>query len=633
MGRTSTKMEYFKSPQHQRKFMDELYSKLKLNSKQDWLEITKQTIIDNGGKSLLTSFYDNDMKKLLSSIYPEHSWESFNRKLSILNHRKSIDRIFLKLNLQNLEDWKQVSINNFKKKGGEEIIKFYSHNMENCLQTIYPNYPWKKISFESPSQSFSRDYFRSIENQRKYLDFLFRKFYLQNLDDWLEISSYKIIQNGGTSLLSLYSFDRKKLLSNVYPDHPWQFEKLKINNKKENDHKSLVYLRFMNKLFRKFRLNSLDDWLNISRSQILQCGGKEILLYYNNNLKTLFSSIYPNHNWNFDNMKMNVNEYFKSIENQRKFMDDLYSKLNFVSLNEWLFTPKSVIVDHGGFSLLSYYYENDMKKLLSSIYPNHHWKFDVNLNEVFSIEIQVKKMEILFIKLKLKSLNDWLKVPRLVFERRGGKNLLDFYSNDMKKLLSTIYPNHLWQFDRMKFRPTANYSKSFSFHFDRLNFLRGKYLIRKKKDWYRVSVNAERISISKSLKFVFPNEKWEKKLFQIRSRKSTQRLLFAYLYYIYPTTEILESYRHPHLYTVNNNIFELDVFIPSVNLGFEYQGEQHYDDIPSAFSQLELYQSRDREKEELSEKQQIKLITIPYWWDKSQSSLFSSILLSLRNLL
>ncbi len=60
---------------------------------------------------------------------------------------------------------------------------------------------------------------------------------------------------------------------------------------------------------------------------------------------------------------------------------------------------------------------------------------------------------------------------------------------------------------------------------------------------------------------------------------------------------------------------EIDCFIPSLNLGFEYNGEQHYN-FPNAFhkteEQFEAQQQRDIEKNKLAEEREIKLITIRY---------------------
>jgi len=58
-------------------------------------------------------------------------------------------------------------------------------------------------------------------------------------------------------------------------------------------------------------------------------------------------------------------------------------------------------------------------------------------------------------------------------------------------------------------------------------------------------------------------------------------------------------------------------------LAFEYNGEQHYDDIPSAFNPIELNRNRDFQKVNHCLAHQLHLLIIPYWWDLSPSSLSS----------
>jgi len=88
---------------------------------------------------------------------------------------------------------------------------------------------------------------------------------------------------------------------------------------------------------------------------------------------------------------------------------------------------------------------------------------------------------------------------------------------------------------------------------------------------------------------------------------------------------VLSNYKHPKLvYADSGREMELDIFIPALNLAFEYQGEQHYFHH-YLYGPPDEQQRRDKEKKEACEKAGIKLIPVPFWWDGSRDSLAATI--------
>eukprot|EP01126_Amoeba_proteus_P037688 TRINITY_DN389_c0_g1_i5.p2 TRINITY_DN389_c0_g1~~TRINITY_DN389_c0_g1_i5.p2 ORF type:complete len:163 (+),score=24.26 TRINITY_DN389_c0_g1_i5:766-1254(+) len=78
---------------------------------------------------------------------------------------------------------------------------------------------------------------------------------------------------------------------------------------------------------------------------------------------------------------------------------------------------------------------------------------------------------------------------------------------------------------------------------------------------------------------------------------------------------------------------ELDIYLPNLQLAFEYQGEQHYHDLERIFGKtysLGRLLFRDHKKKECSNKFGINLITVPYWWDHEELSLREIITLQMK---
>ena len=686
----------------QHKIMTKIFEKLKLSSLDDWLTISISNFFSSGGQSLY-HFYQNNFRKLLSTIYPNHPWKFddayfihfYSRRpyISNIENQKKLMEIFKrKLNLNSMDDWLFVSKFQLIEIGGKYLLSFYSNDMKNLLQTIYPDYHWRfdsvnynqyhiivnqtdgfndfqfnndnnnemdnninnninniiennnnndenninnnnenKNDIKGKKKSFRRNfenYFNKlIEKQREIMDELFKELNLKTINDWVRISRSILIQNNkiAFALLQYYSNDRKQFLSSIYPNFPFNFLQLKNNQNLLHYFYSIENQQiFMDTLFRKFHFKTLSDWLKLTKRKLINNGGTSLLLYYSNDLFKLFQSIYPNYPWQNEEMKINPNQYFKSIENQRLFMEYLFDKLELKSLDDWVTITNHQLALNGGRSLILYFYQGDMKKLLTTIYPNYQWKFGKN-DVLFNIDRQREMINKIEKRLKINHLDDWLKVSKSQMKINLGGRLLKYYSFNIEKLLKTIYPNHIWRFDEMKFRPYSRSRRSLEFINQRIKSLQKKYLIKEKKDWFRLTTRIEDINLYSSLKKLFPSEKWKLSDFQTRSKKVNQRLLFIFVSNFYSNYLILENYRHPLLINYSDCPLEFDIFITQLDVAIEYQGEQHFDDIPQGFAYSELYKERDEFKEKWAYKQRIKLLTVPYWWDQSPASFYSSL--------
>jgi len=67
-----------------------------------------------------------------------------------------------------------------------------------------------------------------------------------------------------------------------------------------------------------------------------------------------------------------------------------------------------------------------------------------------------------------------------------------------------------------------------------------------------------------------------------------------------------------------------DIFIPALNLVFEYHGIQHYQDH-YMFGESKSYRARDNERDAACASFGITFIEIPYWWQRDKESIVTML--------
>lgn len=89
----------------------------------------------------------------------------------------------------------------------------------------------------------------------------------------------------------------------------------------------------------------------------------------------------------------------------------------------------------------------------------------------------------------------------------------------------------------------------------------------------------------------------------------SESILFNVVKKLFPNEEIFKHYRPKWL-----NGLEIDIFIPSISLGFEYQGQQHFSDIGLWGGELALkeLQKRDKLKRALCLQNKVELVEIDF---------------------
>jgi hypothetical protein len=259
-------------------------------------------------------------------------------------------------------------------------------------------------------------------------------------------------------------------------------------------------------------------------------------------------------------------------ENQKAFFDSMAKELgvNPSVPDDWYRLKKRDIMERGGSGILNYYGGSYIKAIMT-LYPNNDWKlwkFTKAPSHYWDDENNVLEyLQWLAVQLKIKNLDDWYEASYNTFKEYHGITVLTRYGGFLK-LLTKFFPNHSWDPNKFTFRTRWNKSQK------------------------------QLTDIAKELFF---------------SENNAQ------------AKDLQENYKHPELLHAHSKLrMELDIFIPALNLAFEYHGMHHYESH-FIFGDSAEQKARDQEKRTACLKAGIKLVEIPHWLALSKKSVAQTI--------
>ena len=531
-------------------------------------------------------------------------------KCSSEQTRKSIEDIKQQLKLNSLQDWNNISQKQLQQiEGGRSLLSKYSLFNIKCL-----GYPEGKSVFKPIKEP---GYWEKRENIESFLIDLKKILNLQTPKDWNSITKTQIQENGGSGLFKYYSIYDIKCIA--CPEGKSYFVKRKPKEIKGYWEIQENIQQFIDSLRQKLNLRTLNDWNLISQKQIQQNGGSGLLSKYS--MYEIKCLGYPEGKSTFSKRKpKKVKGYWENNENIQYFLDNLREKLHLNTPNDWNLLTVQQIHENGGGKLLNNFTMYELKCLgcpegKSNFKKQNSPKFWHTKDNITNF---IKKLKETF---HLETANDWNLLSQANIISAGGKRLLNLFSLFEIKCIG--HPEGILLYDKPNKKKPNGYWENPENVNQFIKKLQEKLNVRTNEDWNRISVNQIQFFggsglISKNRNFLL---NLETRISYKINKRSNQRWLFLQIQKLFPHEEIVEDYFHSEISRETGFSVQFDIFMVQRNIAIEYHGKQHYEDIPTLFSSLEMYQYRDSEKRRLCNQFKIDLIIIPYWWDNKLSSL------------
>lgn len=373
---------------------------------------------------------------------------------------------------------------------------------------------------------------------------------------------------------------------------------------------------------------------------------------YNNSISTALQAIFPEHAWESQKFAKKPNGFLRNQANQRHFLQSAATTLGYKSLHDWYSTTPAQIKSSGLTSFLANVYTGSLSAALSANFPEHdwiEWKFRFVSRGFWKDRLNRRRFfdwagEQLGIDSKItvskRNMSKWYSVNRQALCALGAASLLvSYYKDSVSNALLELYPEFNWDMSQFR-RIGASFADADESSVSQSARARGlaeslavALKVSDLEDWYRVSVT-QRQQMRKGLRMkistpslaalltkAYPEHSWDLSKLSKKNKRAEQRALLTTVRKMFASEEIVEEYSHAELvFPKTNSRISIDIYLPNLKIGFEYQGKQHRRDINvpgAAASQLE----RDIDKLAICSAAGIKIIMVPDSWDGTEASL------------
>ena len=554
---------YWTLKENQSKFLIELYEKLYPNDKnKNWTKISLEDIKKHGGSLILQEYnsYLHCITTLFPNVNEKEIWINSQNNISakywdnLSNQRDFLLKIKEIYNIKDTKDWKKITRNNIIEHKGSGLLRKYSSVFE-CLKANFPDENWDYLH-----PRVSDGWWDNYENRREFFDSFAKKEKIETMNDWSKIKKQQFIDIGAGSLFSKFN-SIYEILSNTYPEKNWIISQIRkpISFWDSQKNQREFFIQIQNEL----KLNDISELIKLTNSQIAQFGGSNLLRKYTS-LKDCLNTLFPSHNWlEWNDRRITRSDYWKNIENQRKFLHYFAEKRGINTISQWKNVNACEISKFGGSGILK-------------LYPNWADALSTILNLDSDLPVRNFRNRV--------SYNYW----------KNPERIKEFVKQCEKEFFIT------------------DTSQWYRISLENLYSILGGFSLIKEFGLFEI------------LKLAYPDVKWDKKKLMKSDKRSKQWQIFNLIKQIYPNDEVIEEFNHPLLTRISSKPIEFDIYIPDKNIAFEYHGKHHYEDLP-AFGPAELYQIRDEEKEKLCKDNNIPLVIIPYWFTGDKQTLIEWI--------
>lgn len=485
-------------------------------------------------------------------------------------------------------------------------------------------------------ENLTRSHDLQANPRTEWIQSVGRRLNIKKHEDWYSVTKTDLRNIKAYIHLKLhYDSSLYKALVSFYPHLQWHFWKFSdLPDGIWHDLKN--QRRFFDWFADEYKMERLEDWYNIKTLEVRRRGGEAVLDMYtrwSHSLQHALQDIYPEYRWIPWKFHQVEDGFWDSAANRRAYFEYLSNEYGFKSMDEWYNVKKEKFMKEKSSAVVLGYYADSIARALTDLFPEHEWHLwcfeSVPRGFWHHSENQKQFLDWFANKFEIRSPEEWSRFNEEDIIAQNGKGLLSQHSGSLLNALLHNYPNFpVWRLSSNVPHGFWNDIKNVR---SLVDWLAKKLSIKSLEDWYGVAyVDVEALiggylfkkfnGLILLLATVYPDYPWNIK----HSTNKSQQFLIRIAKELFPTAHIQTEYRPPgFVYVDTGEKMQFDIYIPSLSLAMEYQGEHHY--FPVQHQNHLQTQQRDEEKAKKCQREGITMIIIPYWWDRSKESIKATI--------
>ena len=515
-------------------------------------------------------------------------------------------------------DWCAYGKEIIEKEGGKGLIQH--KGLYQALKLTFPDSDWEPVQ-----PILDPEYWNSLDNQRKYLDYICKTLDIKKKCYLVTLSENVFEDAGAMAMRNRYS-SILHLLKTIYPEYYWP--PLDDFNEWRNQKDHRVFFDYAKAVF---NVQKSTDWKKVTLEDIERIGGGIILRKYPSFFDALIS-IYPEERFIYANTRPNFNRK-KLLQNPhwREYLDQISFQLNVSRLEDWYEVRTRDLLSTRSSSTIQLL-SGHVHELIPKAYPEFPWdkfKFSFSRNFWLDFKNQMEYLDYLIAKFNLSSPSDLVFVN--VGDLKYSYNHLG-YSSFLEMLLS-VFPHH--RIDILQKTPPQfwNCKNNIRTLLREITLL---FNIRDRFGWENASLGQLKLhpgmnsllsrfndDLFALLDLVYPNVHWDiikpypSDHLSVASKTMRRNIHLTDL----GSEEILEDFHFEEL-----NI-TVDLYMPEKRAAFRCHSRGEYSNEKDRFKCFE----EDQVKRDLFHKIGITLIIVPFWDNASKACIKSRLSIAKRS--